>query len=154
MAFIISDIQGSGCPTVLLNKGIRTDYVVIGDPYDPTITGNSIKFEAELEVEVAQKIRFAICGVSKLSFSYNGLIETNNSGYDVLTIEVTGTDVDFLYQRESVEGVPEGYETVSGSGDVDLDNDNPCGYFVDVSFNTGDTLYNDGVFYSVNLSYT
>tara|TARA_R110000803_G_scaffold43061_2_gene92170 strand:+ start:2630 stop:3103 length:474 start_codon:yes stop_codon:yes gene_type:complete len=155
MAFIVSPIQDLGCPTVLLNKGIRTDLTIVaGNPTNPTIAGNSVTFTASQgEFDTTdQSIKFAICGVSNLSFFYTGLIETNNSGYDVLEIKVTGIDVNFLYQRESVEGTPEGYESVTGSPDIDLDNDDPCGYLVEISFNTGDSLYNDGVFYNVSFS--
>ena len=47
MAFIVSAIQGLGCPTVILDKGIRTDYDVDGDPDAPMVAGNQIKFEAD-----------------------------------------------------------------------------------------------------------
>jgi len=155
MAFIVSPIQGLGCPTVLLNKGIRTGFTIVnGDPTDPTISGNSVTFTADEDplITTQQSIKFAICGVSNLSFFYTGLIETNDSGYDALVITVTGTDTSFLYQRESVEGEPEGYESVTGSPDVDLDNDDPCGYLVEISFNTRDSNYNEGVFYNVSFS--
>tara|TARA_R110000796_G_scaffold16726_5_gene52126 strand:+ start:137 stop:610 length:474 start_codon:yes stop_codon:yes gene_type:complete len=157
MAFIVSAIQELGCPTVLLEKGIRTDFTIVsGNPTDPTIDGNSVTFTADEDPEITtdQSIKFAICGVSNLSFFYIGSIETNNSGYDTLEIKVTGTDVDFLYQRESVEGTPEGYESVTGSPDVDLNNDDPCGYLVEIFFNTVDSLFNDGVFYEVSLTAT
>ena len=154
MAFIISPIQGLGCPTVLLNKGIRTDFTIDGYPNNPVVSGNSVRFTADQDPEIItdQSIKFAICGVSNLSFSYTGLIETNNSYYDTLEIKVTGTDTNFLYQRESVQGTPGGYESVAGSPDVDLDNDNPCGYLVEISFGTGDELWNEGVFYDVAFS--
>ena len=153
MAFIVSPIQNLGCPTVLLNKGIRTDYSVTGDPDNPIISENSMTFATSSNVYTYQLVKFAICGVSNLSFSYNGLIETNDSGFDVLKITVKGIDVNFSYERESVQGAPGGYVSVSGSDNVDLDNDNPCGYLVDISFDTGDSNFNDGVFYSVNLNY-
>ena len=155
MAFIISDIQGLGCPTVLLNKGIRTDLTIVnGDPTDPTIAGNSVTFTADEDPlsTTDQSIKFAICGVSNLSFFYTGLIETNDSNFDILEIKVTGTDTNFSYQRESVEGVPGGYESVTGSPDVDLNNDDPCGYLVEISFNTVDSAWNEGVFYAVSFS--
>ena len=155
MAFIVSPIQGLGCPTVLLNKGIRTDLTIVnGDPTDPTISGNSVTFTAseDLDIVTEQKIKFAICGVSNLSFFYTGLIETNDSNFDILSIKVTGTDTNFSYQRESVEGAPGGYESVTGSPDVDLDNDDPCGYLVEISFDTGDGQWNEGVFYNVSFS--
>ena len=155
MAFIISPIQGRGCPTVLLNKGIRTDLTIVdGEPTDPTISGNSVRFTASQgEGEItSQSIEFAICGVSNLSFFYTGLIETNDSYFDILSIKVKGIDTNFSYQRESVQGAPGGYESVTGSPDVDLDNDDPCGYLVEISFDTGDGQWNEGVFYNVSFS--
>ena len=71
MAFIVSPIQNLGCPTVLLNKGIRTDYSVTGDPDDPIISENSMTFATSSNVNTSQLVKFAICGVSNLSFSYN-----------------------------------------------------------------------------------
>lgn len=156
MAFIVSAIQGLGCPTVILDKGIRTDYDVDGDPDAPMVNGNQINFEANSseDVTTVQSVTFAICGVSKFSFSYDGLIEKTDPGFDRLLVAVTGIEVNFEYLRESQGGgEPDEYESVEGSGEVDLDNDNPCGYLVSLSFNTGDGLYNDGVFYTVDLSY-
>ena len=157
MAFIVSPIQDLGCPTVLLNKGLRTDITITdGYPFDPTISGNSITFSAYDEGEdiTTQSVQFAICGASNLSFSYTGLIETQDSDLDILTITVTGIDVNFSYTRKSVQGTPESYESVTGSTDVDLDNDNPCGYLVEISFDSGDEFWNEGVFYDVSFSVT
>ena len=82
------------------------------------------------------------------------MIEKTDPGFDRLLVAVTGIEVNFEYLRESQGGgEPDEYESVEGSGEVDLDNDNPCGYLVSLSFNTGDGLYNDGVFYTVDLSY-
>jgi len=159
MGFSIQPIDsGAGLKNPIVPMpagGFRTPFKLSSEPEFEIIDNNTIKLSAKQEVpEVETRLEtgFGFIAATELKFRITGRIESVDSGFDRLTIKTPYEE----FEIESEGGdPPDSYkdidETYTLSIDAAITEGDSCGLLCEIIFDTGDTEFNDGVYYQIEF---